>query len=91
MNDERGPVKNPAATFTASNDNAPDGRLLRAAEVAEWLGLSAATILDWWEAGKLPGFKLNGGPVRFAAAELREWLSAQRRDSTAIARDRVRP
>ncbi len=62
---------------------ATTGRLLTATEVAELLGFSPATVLDWWEAGKLPGFKLNSkldtlgrpnGPVRFREAEIVEWL-----------------
>jgi excisionase family DNA binding protein len=55
-------------------------RLLTARELGAYLGLSAGTILDWFEAGKLPGFRLGGrkgGPVRFRAAEveavLEEW------------------
>jgi predicted DNA-binding transcriptional regulator AlpA len=43
-------------------------RLLRAHEVAELLAIAPATVLDWFEAGKLPGFGLGGrvgAPVRF--------------------------
>jgi excisionase family DNA binding protein len=42
--------------------------LLTAREVGERLGLSTATVLDWFEAERLPGFRLGGrvgGPVRF--------------------------
>lgn len=53
-------------------------RLVTARELAEWLGLSSATVLDWFEAGRLPGFKLNGGPVRFRPAEIEAWLDRQR-------------
>jgi excisionase family DNA binding protein len=48
-------------------------RLLTAREVAELLGLSTATVLDWFEAGRLPGFRLGGrkgGPVRFRREEV---------------------
>jgi excisionase family DNA binding protein len=55
-------------------------RLLTARELGELLGLSTATVLDWWEAGRLPGFRLGGrkgGPVRFrlseVEAQLEEW------------------
>jgi hypothetical protein len=34
-------------------------RLLTARELAERLRLSAATVLDWFEAGEPPGFKLT--------------------------------
>jgi excisionase family DNA binding protein len=55
-------------------------RLLTARELAELLGLSTATVLDWFERGDLPGFRLlgrKGGPVRFreseVIAELERW------------------
>jgi excisionase family DNA binding protein len=54
-------------------------RLLRAREVAELLDLSPATVLDWWEAGKLPGFRLSSRAVRFSEAEIQAWLEARRR------------
>jgi excisionase family DNA binding protein len=56
-------------------------RLLTAAEIAELLGLSPATILDWFEADRLPGFRLGGrkgGPVRFRLAEIEEALEGWR-------------
>lgn len=52
-------------------------RLLTARELAELLGLSSSTVLDWFEAGRLPGFKL-GRVVRFRASEVEAWLEAQR-------------
>ncbi len=52
-------------------------RLLTARELAEYLGLSTATVLDWFEAGRLPGFKL-GRVVRFRAREVDAWLEASR-------------
>jgi excisionase family DNA binding protein len=48
-------------------------RLLTAAEIADLLGLSPATILDRFERGDLPGFRLfgrKGGPVRFRESEI---------------------
>ena len=48
-------------------------RLLTARELAELLGLSAGTVLDWFERGDLPGFRLlgrKGGPVRFRESEV---------------------
>lgn len=53
-------------------------RLLTAREVASLLGFSAGTVLDWFEAGRLPGFKL-GTAVRFRASEVEAWIEAQRR------------
>jgi excisionase family DNA binding protein len=52
-------------------------RLLTAAELADRLALSTATILDWFEAGRIPGFKL-GRAVRFRESEVADWLEAQR-------------
>ena len=52
-------------------------RLLTAAELADHLALSTSTVLDWFEAGRLPGFKL-GRVVRFRESEVVDWLEAQR-------------
>jgi excisionase family DNA binding protein len=56
-------------------------RLLSAREVAELLGLSTGTVLDWWEAERLPGFRLGGrkgGPVRFRESEILATLEGWR-------------
>jgi predicted DNA-binding transcriptional regulator AlpA len=56
-------------------------RLLTAAEVADLLSLSPATILDRWEGGDLPGFRLfgrKGGPVRFRLSEIEALLESWR-------------
>jgi len=55
--------------------------LLTARELADVLGLSASTILDRFEAGELPGFRLfgrKGGPVRFRLSEIEEALEGWR-------------
>ena len=70
----RAPNLRRAVLSTASPE-----RLLTAAEVAELLGFSAATILDWFEAGTLPGFKINGRAVRFRASEVEAWIVKGRR------------
>jgi excisionase family DNA binding protein len=44
-------------------------RLLTARELADYLGLAPATILDKWERGELPGFKF-GRAVRFDLDEV---------------------
>lgn len=48
-------------------------RLLTARELADLLGISPGTVLDWFERGDLPGFRLlgrKGGPVRFRESEV---------------------
>lgn len=54
-----------------------DDRLLTAAELAEVLGFSAGTIVDWAERGTIPAFKL-GGRLRFRESEVLNWLERQR-------------
>ena len=56
-------------------------RLLTAREIADYLALSASTVLDWFEAGRLPGFRLGGrkgGPVRFRISEVEAELEGWR-------------
>jgi excisionase family DNA binding protein len=53
--------------------------LMNARQLADYLGLSPATVLDHFEAGKLPGYKLPTGPVRFRASEVEAWLEDCRR------------
>lgn len=60
-------------------------RLLTAAELGELLGLSASTVLDRFQRGDLPGFRLfgrKGGPVRFRPSEieaaLEDWRAGAR-------------
>lgn len=57
------------------------GPLLRARDVAELLDVSAGTVLDWFEAGRLPGFRLTGrvgSPVRFRESEVLAALESWR-------------
>jgi excisionase family DNA binding protein len=58
-------------------------RLLRARDVAELLDVSPATVLDWWETGKLPGFRLSSRAVRFSEDEILTWLE-ERRGVTSV-------
>ena len=51
-------------------------KLVTAREVAEVLDFKPGTILDWFQAGKIPGYKLGpNGRVRF---DLDEVLDAMR-------------
>ena len=51
--------------------------LLTARQVADLLGFAPGTIVDWYEAGKLPGFKI-GGRLRFRTSEVEAWLEEKR-------------
>jgi predicted DNA-binding transcriptional regulator AlpA len=55
--------------------------LLTARQVAEHLSLSTNAVLDRWQSGDLPGFRLfgkKGGPVRFRLSEIEEMLESWR-------------
>jgi excisionase family DNA binding protein len=52
-------------------------RLFTAREVGELLGFAPGTIVDWFEAGKLPGFRI-GGRLRFRWSEVEAWIEEQR-------------
>jgi predicted DNA-binding transcriptional regulator AlpA len=57
-------------------------RLLTARELGELLNLSTGTVLDRFERGDLPGFRLFGGkvgaPVRFRWSEVEAMLEQGR-------------
>jgi Helix-turn-helix domain len=58
---------------------------LTAQELGELLSLSPSTVLDRWQAGDLPGFRLfgrKGGPVRFRLSDI-EAASATASTTTA--------
>lgn len=72
-------------------DGAAGERLLTAREVAELLGIAPATVLDWFEAGRLPGFKIGGterGRVRFRLSEIEATLEVWREGPLPLAPDR---
>jgi excisionase family DNA binding protein len=54
--------------------------LLTSRQVADLLGFSSSTIQDWFEAGKLPGFRV-GGRLRFRESEVLGWLETKRPDA----------
>lgn len=52
-------------------------RLLKAKELAPLLGVEVGTLLDWWQAGLIPGYRLGGrkgGPIRFRLSEVEATL-----------------
>ena len=61
-------------------------RLLKAAELGELLGLSSETVLNRFQRGDLPGFRLyghKGGPVRFRLSEIEVALDRWRVETTS--------
>jgi excisionase family DNA binding protein len=52
--------------------------LRTAREIADQLGFSADTIVDWAEQGRIPHFKV-GRALRFRLSEVEAWLEEQRR------------
>ena len=59
--------------------------LLTARELAEILGLQPGTVLDKFERGELPGFKL-GRSVRFSTDQIEDYLEQNRRGSEVAPR-----
>ena len=63
-------------------------RLITAQELGELLQLSTDTVLDWFEDGKLAGYRLGGkkgGPVRFRLSEIEGLLEGWRVPVVALA------
>lgn len=58
--------------------------MLTAAELAEILGFASGTVVDWYERGELPGYRI-GGRLRFRESEVAEWIE-QRRSGPRVAR-----
>ena len=52
--------------------------LLTARQVAELIGFSPATVVDWAERGEIPCFKI-GGRLRFRRSEVDGWLEGKRK------------
>lgn len=53
---------------------------VRAEDVAEFLGISAATVYRWSEQRRIPSYRLNGA-VRFRLSEILEWAVESRREA----------
>jgi excisionase family DNA binding protein len=52
--------------------------LIGVEELAEYLGVPVQTIYDWRLTGKAPRALKIGKHLRFALADVRDWLDAQR-------------
>ena len=61
------------------------GRLITTREVAEHLGVSTATVLRWHRAGRLRGYRLAAGVLRFREDEIEAWIAARACDRPVIA------
>jgi predicted DNA-binding transcriptional regulator AlpA len=62
-------------------------RLITAKELGELFQLSTDTVLDWFELGRLPGYRLGGkkgGPVRFRLSEIEGLLEGWRVPAVAL-------
>jgi excisionase family DNA binding protein len=53
-------------------------RLLTTRELAEYLGLSPATILRRWRAGEIPGYRISSNVLRFDRGDIDAWLAERR-------------
>ena len=63
--------------------------LVTARDLGTLLNLSPSTILDMWERGELPGFKI-GRAVRFRPSEVEAWLEERRRGPMVACSVRLR-
>lgn len=53
-------------------------RLLTARQLGDELGLSTDWILDEWQAGRLPGYRLTPRMIRFRVSDVEAWLTSKR-------------
>lgn len=76
-------------TRTARELTPPVEPLLTTQELAALLNVKASWVLDQWQEGKLPGFRLGEirGPVRFRRQEILTWLESRRRGPLPEMRD----
>jgi len=66
----------------------PPAALLTARQLSELLGVSAETVLRWTRRGRLPGFRLPGGALRYRPDAIDAWLDEH---ATADGGDREAP
>ncbi|HAI40564.1 MAG TPA: AlpA family transcriptional regulator [Maribacter sp.] len=56
-------------------------KLLKAQEVAEWLGVSPSTVYRWVEKGNLPKpYVIGETATRWRTKDLIEWLGTKERE-----------
>ena len=66
-----------------ANPSTQEPAYLRAAEVADILYVSPATVSRWSKEGKLPFLRTLGGHRRYPEAEIRELANLLREEATA--------
>lgn len=56
-----------------------EDKLLKASEVAEWLGVSMSTVYRWVEAGNLPKpYVIGEAATRWRVGDLVKWLETKK-------------
>ncbi len=92
MNDEAALPGRPDSNTTRSNGSSACGSspLLTAAELGDYLGLTAGAVLDRFQRGDLPGYRLfrKGGPVRFSTSDVASFLESCRVEARSSRLDR---
>lgn len=61
-------------TQSSRDQDGPPRALLGSSQVAAWLGMSREQVWKLWQAGQLPGYKLDRH-VRFAPADVESFLA----------------
>ena len=76
-------LKNRVDSIEMGDEEEP---LVSAAVIAERLGVTAGWVLDQWQAGRIPGYRLGDtrGPVRFSWREIERWLAGRRRGPLVV-------
>jgi Helix-turn-helix domain len=62
------------------------GKLVTARVVADQLDVCTGTVLRWTRQGKLPGFRLPSGALRYRESDLLNWI-----ENRAIKEDQCQP
>ena len=62
-------------------------QLITARVVAEQLNVCTETVLRWTRDGKLPGFRLPGGALRYREDDIAEWLGSRATPAKEVGTD----
>ena len=61
-------------------------RLLTARDIADRLNVNRETVLRWTRRGKLPGFRMPSGQLRYREEEITAWLQVRATQETGANR-----